>query len=121
MNLKILDLFNSYSTDILEHILSVCINVEELLLASDDDFTDALFMRIMIKNPLKKLKELTIISTNSLTMLTVRALTVHCQSLETLRFLDRWEGIRDSELKEFQTELRLNNKIVYFPLLRNLE
>lgn len=93
----------------LEFLLKNCVNIRYIQIGSSTGIGDDTMCKILSQNPMKRLEELKILYSYSLSMTTVRLLMSHCERLKVLSELESWEGISDPELQDFKDYVRANN------------
>ncbi|GBP64108.1 hypothetical protein EVAR_8477_1 [Eumeta japonica] len=90
-------------------LLTNCLNIEFIHLGTAVQLTDDMFMKILNQNPLIHLKELRIMQSDFLTIVTVERLIHSCMSLDILVELECWSLLTDSDRDYIRNYIKINN------------
>lgn len=93
----------------LEFILSNCFKIKYIHIGTMVPTDDALFDRLLLKNPMQDLEELRIIFSNDLTIATAYKLVNVCPNLMILNELESWTRINKLELECFKIFIETRN------------
>lgn len=108
-NLQRLTLIAQCELDHLEFLLKSCYNVRSITIGTMVPTNDQLFERILARNPLARLQELSIVCSAELTVATVYRLIETCPELMVVNELEGWAKVSDIELKMLQLFIQTNN------------
>lgn len=108
-NLKKLTCVSTFSDEQLLFLLTNCLNVEFIQIGTAVQLTDEFMLSILIKNPLIYLKELRIMQSDFLTILSAERLIQSCMSLQILVELESWTLLTESDREYIRTYIKLNN------------
>lgn len=109
MNLRRLTLIAECDINHLEFLLGQCFHVEYVKIGTMVPTDDDTFGRILDKNPLIHLRELSILCSEELSIATAYRLVEVCSELAILNELDGWQAIKPDELDAFKMFLQSNN------------
>lgn len=109
MNLNRLTLVAACELFHLEFLLSSCFHIKYIMLGTMVPTDDYTFNRILSKNPMLNLEELSIVCSDRLTIETVYKLLEMCPNLTALNELDEWQGINQHELETLKMYIKTNN------------
>lgn len=109
MNLRRLTLIAQCDTDHLEFLLGRCLRIEYVKIGTMVPTDDATFGRVLDKNPMIHLRELSIFCSEELTIATAYRLVEVCSELAVLNELDGWKAIEPDEMEAFKVFLQTNN------------
>lgn len=109
MNLQRLTLVAACELFHLEFLLSSCFHIKCIILGTMVPTDDYTFNRILSKNPMAHLEELSIVCSDGLTIATVYKLLEICPCLTVLNELDEWQCISQNELETLKMYIKLNN------------
>lgn len=119
MSLKYLTLIGTCNHQHVEHILSNAHKLIFVHLGSQIPTTDALFVKIFMKNELAFLQELRINHSDDLTIKTAFALVDNCASLQKLNELESWTQVLPHQLDELKRYVKEKNFDVDLTSFRN--
>lgn len=71
--------------------------------------SDSLFERILMKNPMEHLEELSIVKSPGLSISMAYKLAEMCPMLAQLNELDGWALVKDADIQLFKTFIKTNN------------
>ncbi|XP_050361514.1 uncharacterized protein LOC126780882 isoform X2 [Nymphalis io] len=108
-NLKKLTCVSSFTDEQLMFLLTNCINVEFIQIGTATQLTDEFVMKLLDKNPLIYLKELRIMQSDFLTMLSIERIIQSCMNLEILVELESWSILSDSDREYIRNYIKINN------------
>ncbi|XP_039763137.1 uncharacterized protein LOC120635985 [Pararge aegeria] len=108
-NLKRLTCVSTFTDEQLLFLLANCINVEFIQVGTAIQLTDEFMFKILEINPLIYLKELRIMQSDFLTLLSVERIIQSCMSLEILVELESWSSITESDLEYIRNFIKINN------------
>ncbi|CAH0404775.1 unnamed protein product [Chilo suppressalis] len=108
-NLKRLTCVATCTNEQLLFILENCLNVEYIHIGTAIQFTDEFLLQILNKNPLIYLKELRIMQSDFLTMVSAETIIRSCLSLEILVELESWNLLSDSDRDHIKNHIKINN------------
>lgn len=108
-NLKKLTCVSTFSDEQLLFLLTNCLNVEFIQIGTAVQLTDEFMLKILDKNPLIYLKELRIMQSDFLTILSAERLIQSCMSLEILVELESWSLLTESDREYIRTYIKVNN------------
>ncbi|XP_032529664.2 uncharacterized protein LOC116779475 [Danaus plexippus] len=108
-NLKRLTLVSSFTDEQLLFLLTNCLNAEFIQIGTAVQLTDEFLIKILDKNPLIYLKELRIMQSDFLTMLSVDKIIQSCMSLEILVELESWTLLNDTDREYVRNYIKINN------------
>jgi len=97
------------SRTIVEFILRYCPNVERLSIGGNVDLTDEGLARILLDNPMHRLKVLHIFGSSHLTLASLNLLVATCHSLTEIKGLPYWTHLTKQQLEQFEAWLKENN------------
>lgn len=109
MNLERLTLIAQCELFHLEFLLSSCYHIRFVNIGTMVPSNDHSFGRILAKNPMVHLQELSIICSEGLTISTVYKLLEVCPNLTVLNELEQWVQIQATELEAFKIFVKTNN------------
>lgn len=109
MNLERLTVVAQCDARHLEFLWSTCLHIKSIKCGMMVPTSDALFERILAKNPMEHLEELSILKSHGLTIATAYKLAEMCPMLSLLNELDGWEYVKDDEIQMFKTFIKTNN------------
>lgn len=109
MNLRRLTLIAQCDIDHVEFLLGRCLHIEYVKIGTMVPTDDLTFSRILDKNPMVHLRELSIFCSEELTIATAYRLVEVCSELAVLNELDGWKAIEPDELDAFKVFLKSNN------------
>lgn len=109
MNLERLTIIAQCDHRHLEFLWSTCLKIKSIKCGSVVPTTDELFERIMMRNPLQHLEELSIVRSDGLSMAMAYKFVEVCPKLSYLSELEEWSRIKDEELQMFKTFIKTNN------------
>lgn len=93
----------------LEFLWSTCYRIRSIKCGMMVPTNDHLFERILSRNPMEYLEELSIVRSDGLSIAMAYKLVEICPKLLVLNELDGWSCIREDELELFKTFIRTNN------------
>lgn len=93
----------------LEFLLSTCLQIKTIKLGTLVPTSDYLFDRVLSRNPMEHLEELSIVCSDGLTIATAYKLLEVCPKLTVLNELEGWVRIQDFELAKLKTFIQHNN------------
>lgn len=108
-NLKRLTCVATCTNEQFMFILSNCLNVEYIHIGTALQLTDDLVTQILDKNPLIYLKELRIMQSDYLTMLSIDRIIQSCLSLEVLIEIESWSLLTDNDREYIRNYIVVNN------------
>lgn len=108
-NLKRLTLVSKCTDEQLLFLLTNCVNVEFIHFGTAVQLTDDFIVKILDINPLVYLKELRVMQTDTLTMLTIDRLIQSCISLEILVELESWSLLTETDREYVRNYIKVNN------------
>lgn len=118
-NLKRLTLVSKCTDEQLLFLVTNCLNVEFIHFGTAVQLTDELMIKILDINPLIYLKEIRILQTDTLTMISVDQLIQSCLNLEVLVELESWSLLTDLDRDNVRNYIKINNlKIDTAPIRR---
>ncbi|XP_049865925.1 uncharacterized protein LOC126366733 [Pectinophora gossypiella] len=108
-NLKKLTCVAACTDEQLLFMLTNCINVEFIHIGTAVQFTDDFVEKLLNKNPLIHLKELRIMQSDFMTMVSVERIIESCMSLELLVELESWVLLTENDRDYIRNYIRVNN------------
>ncbi|KAG6446200.1 uncharacterized protein LOC115440973 isoform X2 [Manduca sexta] len=108
-NLKKMTCVSTCTDDQLLFLLTNCLNVEFIHIGTAVQLTDEFMFKILDKNPLIYLKELRIMQSDFLTMLSIDRIIQTCISLEILVELESWSLITENDREYIRNYIKINN------------
>lgn len=108
-NLKKITCVSTCSEEQLLFIFTNCLNIQFIHIGTAIQLTDDVMCKILDKNPLIYLKELRIMQSDLLTMISVERLIQSCMSLETLVELESWSLLTESDREYIRNYIKINN------------
>ncbi|XP_034827682.1 uncharacterized protein [Maniola hyperantus] len=108
-NLKKLTCVSLFTDEQLLFLLTNCINVEFIQIGTAIQLTDEFMFKILEINPMIYLKELRIMQSDFLTMLSVERIIQSCMSLEILVELESWSLITENDREYVRNYIKINN------------
>ncbi|XP_012548327.1 uncharacterized protein LOC105842077 [Bombyx mori] len=108
-NLKRVTCVSKCSDEQLLFILNNCLNAEFIHIGTAFQLTDEFIFKVLDKNPLIYLKELRIMLSEFLTMLSVQRIIQSCISLEILVELESWVLLTESDREYIRNYIQVNN------------
>lgn len=108
-NLKRITLVATCTNEHLLFIFTNCINIEFIHIGTAVQFTDDFLLQILNKNPLIYLKELRIMQSDYLTMISVERIIQSCINLHTLVELESWTLLTDTDREHVKNYIKVNN------------
>ncbi|XP_047545240.1 uncharacterized protein LOC113394590 [Vanessa tameamea] len=108
-NIKKLTCVSSFTDEQLMFLLTNCINVEFIQIGTATQLTDEFVVKLLDKNPLIYLKELRIMQSDFLTMLSIERIIQSCMNLEILVELESWSILSDSDREYIRNYIKINN------------
>lgn len=109
MNLEHLTVIAQCDQEHLEFMMSSCLHIKTIKFGTMVPTTDYLFDRVLAKNPMECLEELSIVCSHGLTINTAYKLLDVCPNLTVLNELEGWARIQDFELEKFKNFVETNN------------
>lgn len=109
MNLERLTIVAQCDVRHLEFLWSTCLHIKTIKCGMLVPTSDALFERILMKNPMEHLEELSIVKSSGMTISIAYKLAEMCPMLTQLYEIDEWEMVKDVELQLFKTFIKTNN------------
>lgn len=109
MNLHHLTLVAQCDLYHLEFLLSTCLQIKTIKLGTLVPTTDSLFDRVLCRNPMEHLEELSIVCSDGLTIAMAYKLLEVCPKLTILNELEGWSRIEEFELDKFKAFININN------------
>lgn len=109
MNLEKLTVIAQCDYRHLEFLWSTCLRIKSIHCGMMVPTSDDLFERILTKNPMEHLEELSILKSDGLTIAMAYKLTEICSNLAYLNELDGWSRIKEDEIQLFKTFIKTNN------------
>lgn len=108
-NLKRLTCVSTFTDEQLLFLLTNSINVEFIQIGTAIQLTDEFLFKILDTNPMIYLKELRIMQSDFLTMLSVERIIQSCMSLEILVEIESWTLITESDREYIRNYIKINN------------
>ncbi|CAG9784467.1 unnamed protein product [Diatraea saccharalis] len=108
-NLKRLTCVATCTNEHLLFLLENCLNVEFIHIGTAVQFTDEFILKILNKNPLIYLKELRIMQSDFLTMISVERIIQSCISLKVLVELESWSLLTETDREHLRNYIKINN------------
>lgn len=108
-NLKKITCASTCTEEQLLFILSNCLNIQFIHLGTAVQLTDDLICKILEKNPLIYLKELRIMQSDWLTMISIERIIQSCMSLELLVELESFSLLTDNDRDYIRNYIKINN------------
>lgn len=108
-NLKKITCVSTCSDEQLLFILTNCLNIQFIHLGTAIQLTDELVFKILDKNPLIYLKELRIMQSDFLTMISIERIIQSCMSLEVLVELESWSLLTENDREYVRNYIKINN------------
>lgn len=93
----------------LEFLWSTCLHIKSIKCGMMVPTSDQLFERILDKNPMEHLEELSILKSDGLTIAMAYKLVEICPKLAYFNELDGWSSVKEDELELFKTFIKTNN------------
>lgn len=93
----------------LEFLWSTCYRIRSIKCGMLVPTTDHIFERILARNPMEHLEELSIVKSDGLTIAMAYKLVEICPKLLVLNELDGWSGVSEVDLEIFKTFIKTNN------------
>lgn len=93
----------------LEFLWSTCYRIRSIKCGMMVPTNDHLFERILARNPMEHLEELSIVKSDGLTIAIAYKLVEICPKLLVLNELEGWSCVRDDELELFKEFIKTNN------------
>lgn len=90
-------------------ILTNCLNVQFIHIGTAIQLTDDVMFKILDKNPLIYLKELRIMQSDYLSMISVDRIIQSCMSLEILVELESWSLLTENDREHIRNYIKINN------------
>lgn len=109
MNLEKLTVVAQCDWRHLEFLWSTCYRIRSIKCGMMVPTNDHLFERILARNPMEHLEELSIVKSDGLTISIAYKLVEICPKLIALNELDGWSCVREDELELFKTFIKTNN------------
>lgn len=109
MNLEYLTVVAECQLYHLEFLLSTCLQIKSIKLGTLVPTSDYLFDRVLCRNTMEHLEELSIVCSEGLTIAMAYKLVEVCQKLTVLNELEGWVRIQDYELEKFMQFIKVNN------------
>lgn len=109
MNLERLTFISSGKRKHLEFILLNALKIKFICFGTQAPASDSLFNILLGNNPFQYLEELRIINSDQLTITTAYKFVNQCQSLKSLKELEGWSLVKESELDAFKLYITLRN------------
>lgn len=109
MNLEKLTVVANCDHRHLEFLWSTCLRIKMIKCGMMVPTTDQLFERILARNPMEYLEELSILRSDGLTIGMAYKFVEICPKLTFLNELEGWSLIKEDELQIFQTFIKTNN------------
>lgn len=109
MNLERLTVVAQCDHRHLEFLFSTCLRIKSIKCGTMVPTTDQLLERILSRNPMEHLEELSIIQSHGLTIAFAYKIIEICSNLTILNELDGWKLITEDELHAFRTFMKTNN------------
>lgn len=109
MNLERLTVVAQCDHRHLEFLFSTCLRIKQIKCGTQTPTTDHLFERILARNPMEHLQELSITQSHGLTIAMAYKLAEICPNLTSLDELEGWKLIKDDELQAFRAFVKTNN------------
>ncbi|XP_072937292.1 uncharacterized protein [Epargyreus clarus] len=108
-NLKKITCVSTFTDEQLLFLLTNCLNVEFIHFGTAVQLTDEFIFKLLDKNPLIYLKELRIMQSDFLSMLSVERIIQSCMSLQVLVELESWSMITESDREYIKNYIKINN------------
>ncbi|CAH0603190.1 unnamed protein product [Chrysodeixis includens] len=108
-NLKKITCVSTCTDEQLLFILTNCINIQFIHIGTAIQLTDEFMFTILDKNPLVYLKELRIMQSDFLTMISVQRIIQSCMSLEILVELESWTLLTENDREYIRNYIKVNN------------
>lgn len=109
MNLQRLTIVAQCDHRHLEFLWSTCLRIKSIKCGMVVPTTDELFERILARNPMEHLEELSIVRSDGLTIGMAYKFVEICRKLVYLNELEGWCRISEEELQLFKTFIKTNN------------
>lgn len=109
MNLEKLTIVAQCDYRHLEFLWSTCLRIKSIKCGMMVPTTDELFDRVLIRNPMEHLEELSILRSDGLTICMAYKLVEICPKLAHLNELEGWNLIKEDQLQLFKTFIKTNN------------
>lgn len=109
MNLERLTVVAQCDYRHLEFLWSTCLHIKTIKCGMMVPTTDNLFDRVLARNPMEHLEELSVIRSDGLTIATAYKLVEICPKLAYLNELEEWKLIKEDEIQLFKTFIKTNN------------
>lgn len=109
MNLEKLTVVAQCDYRHLEFLWSTCLRIKTIKCGMMVPTTDNLFDRVLARNPMEHLEELSVIRSDGLTIATAYKLVEICPKLLYLNELEEWKLIKEDEIQLFKTFIKTNN------------
>lgn len=93
----------------LEFLWSTCYRIRSIKCGMMVPTTDHLFERILARNPMEHLEELSIVKSDGMTIAIAYKLVEICTNLVVLNELEGWSCVREDELEMFKEFIQTNN------------
>ncbi|XP_035446441.1 uncharacterized protein LOC118273530 isoform X2 [Spodoptera frugiperda] len=108
-NLKKITFVSTCTEEQLLFILTNCLNVQFIHIGTAIQLTDDVMFKILDKNPLIYLKELRIMQSDYLSMISVDRIIQSCMSLEILVELESWSLLTENDREHIRNYIKINN------------
>lgn len=109
MNLERLTIAAQCDHRHLEFIFATCLHIKSIKCGMMVPTTDHIFEKILSRNPMEHLEELSIIRSDGLTIAMAYKLVEICTKLAYLNELDGWTRVKEDEIHIFKTFIKTNN------------
>lgn len=120
-NIKKLTCVSSFTNEQLMFLLFNCVNVEFIQIGTATQLTDEFVSKVLDNNPLIYLKELRIMQSDFLTMVSIKRIIESCMNLEVLVELESWSLLTDSDRDYIRNYIKINNYNVDISPIRRYE
>lgn len=108
-NLKKITCVSTCTEEQILFIFTNCLNIQFIHIGTAIQFTDDVLFKILDKNPLIYLKELRIMQSDFLTMVSIERIIQSCMSLEILVELESWSMLTESDREYIRNYIKINN------------
>lgn len=109
MNLEKLTVVAQCDARHLEFLWSTCLRIKTIKCGMMVPTTDQLFERVLSRNPMEHLEELSILKSDGLTIGMAYKFAEICPKLSYLNELEGWNLIKEDEIQIFKTFIKTNN------------
>lgn len=109
MNLENLTVVAQCDRKHLEFLWSTCLHIQSIKCGMMVPTSDQLFDKILARNPMEHLLELSIVKSDGLSIAMAYKLVETCPKLRSLNELEGWSFVREDEIEVFKTFIRTNN------------